>query len=406
MVIFPSLIFAQANYHAGYVIKTNGDTLKGYIDYQEWNLSPHSIDFKVHKEDHGKLKLSPVTIRRVVVTDADAYTGYVGNISMNRINLDDLRTFLDTTAKADTVFLKQLVTGRHLTLLVHSDAVKSRYFIAEGDGLPMELKYYLFYNSNNELSTSAIYKGQLVIFVNEFYPGNKKLLSQLEDLKYNELDLEHFVDELNNAGKRVKKKSTNRLFVGAGIDRTVTEENTLNFPAIQDYTTISPRINLGIDFFNNPNVQRFVFRGELSFSYVNPTYTSTQEVVTTSTSVYQFTQYTASLIPQVLINLYNKENFKFYVDAGISFNFSAYSNSKLTTQYSGFAAETTVTKNPFMQEATWTSIPFQAGIVLNKKIELYVSRSGFYAFTKTVGYESNETYSAGVKFLFSHVAKP
>jgi hypothetical protein len=51
LVALPTAIFAQTNFHQGYVVKTNGDTVKGYIDYREWGQNPLSIDFRTNKDD-------------------------------------------------------------------------------------------------------------------------------------------------------------------------------------------------------------------------------------------------------------------------------------------------------------------------------------------------------------------
>jgi hypothetical protein len=39
-LLLPVLASAQSNYKAGYVINLKGDTLKGFINYKEWNQNP------------------------------------------------------------------------------------------------------------------------------------------------------------------------------------------------------------------------------------------------------------------------------------------------------------------------------------------------------------------------------
>ena len=38
--------FAQSNYKPGYVVDLKNDTLKGFIDYQEWEINPKEFTFK------------------------------------------------------------------------------------------------------------------------------------------------------------------------------------------------------------------------------------------------------------------------------------------------------------------------------------------------------------------------
>ena len=52
LVIIPEFVFSQSNYYEGYVVKNNGDTLKGYIDYRNWEYSPVSFNFKVKLTDN------------------------------------------------------------------------------------------------------------------------------------------------------------------------------------------------------------------------------------------------------------------------------------------------------------------------------------------------------------------
>ncbi|NJK97917.1 MAG: hypothetical protein HC905_26095 [Bacteroidales bacterium] len=44
LILF-NLAYSQENYIPGYVIE-NGDTLKGFIDYRNWEKNPNQIAFK------------------------------------------------------------------------------------------------------------------------------------------------------------------------------------------------------------------------------------------------------------------------------------------------------------------------------------------------------------------------
>ncbi|HUH32393.1 MAG TPA: hypothetical protein VLZ28_00485, partial [Daejeonella sp.] len=45
-ILLPCLVYSQSNYTEGLVITHNSDTLKGFIDYQEWVKNPEKITFK------------------------------------------------------------------------------------------------------------------------------------------------------------------------------------------------------------------------------------------------------------------------------------------------------------------------------------------------------------------------
>jgi hypothetical protein len=400
--VLSSTALAQSNYHEGYIVKNNGDTLKGYIDYREWEKNPKSINFRVAKEDRQTKQFDAATIRGFGINGMETYTSYTGLISNDRDHFPDLSTGLDTSKKLDTIFLKQLVTGKYLTLYYHNDDIKMRYFIAEANGKPVELQYHEYYRDAEETATSAIYKGQLLLYINKFDPGNSKLISKVAQVQYEQSSLGALVDRINNNGTAIKKKSSNRFFAGLSINRTNTEVNEVYGSGTQNDITILPKINFGVDVFNNPNVQRLILRLELSLSYINPQFKYPETVgITTANQVYEFNQYTASLTPQILVNVYNKDNFKVYIDAGIAFNFSAYSNNKFSIVSTNDNAITPYTiEKPYKLEPSWADFPLQAGVTLNKKIELSVTYTGFAAYTKyNPFYASNQSTAIGIKYF-------
>src|SRR5258708_31187958 len=116
LLALPSVIFAQSNYYKGYVIKNNGDTLKGFINYHEWDQSPKTIDFRINKDDKQTLLFNPKAIKGFEITEMETYISYAGIISMNKMKLDDLPNKLDTSKRQDTIFLRPLATGLYLTL--------------------------------------------------------------------------------------------------------------------------------------------------------------------------------------------------------------------------------------------------------------------------------------------------
>jgi len=229
------------------------------------------------------------------------------------------------------------------------------------------------------------------------------VVNKLDQAHYEQTDLEQLINEANNNEKKTiaKKASSTRFFAGVSIGRTITEVSEITIAGlptniVYDHAAISPRLNLGVDFFDNSNVQRFVFRSEMAFSYVNPKYAYQVNRVdgTIAHATYVFNQYTASIAPQILFNFFNKDDFKIYVDAGAAFNFSLYTNNK-------FAVEETSDTNPYTLAPFWLSFPLQTGMVLNKKIEVcltYITKASYSRYSSFDA--NNQTVSLGVKFLF------
>jgi len=402
LTALPVCIFAQSNYHPGYVVKSNGDTLRGFVNYREWRQNPKSIDFKVNKTDKQVLQFDPQSIKEFQITGLETYTAYSGAISMNQTNFSNLPEELDTTLKSDNIFLRQLATGNHLTLYKYVDEIKTRFFVAETNARPEELKYYEYYNNAREIVDKSVFKGQLILYINKLHLESPGVVNKLDQAHYEQTDLEQLINEANNNEKKTiaKKASSTRFFAGVSIGRTITEVSEITIAGLprdilHGEAATSPRINFGVDFFDNPNVQRFVFRAEIALSYADPNYAYQIARVdgTSAHTTYSFNQFTVSIAPQVLFNFYNKDDFKVYIDAGLAFNFSSYTNNKFVIDQSDIAG-------PYLAPF-WINFPLQAGMVLNKKTEVCLTYINKATFSRSSSFDANnQTVSLGVKFLF------
>jgi hypothetical protein len=402
LCFFSSVIYAQSNYHEGYVLKNNGDTVKGYINYHEWTQSPKVIDFKTAITDKKAIQFHPVDIKAFSITGMEAFVSYTGYISTNKTIFRDYPQQLDTSKVLDTIFLQQTATGKNVTLYYNSDEIKTRFFMAETNAEPVELKYYVYYNSYNQVTTSPVYMGQLTLYTNKFAPGNSKLLYNMSRMEYDQRHLEAFTNSLNNVNGDNNVNS--RFFVGAAVSSTSTRYNLYNGVTNYNKTTnsISPKINFGIDMFSNPNVQQLIFRAEVSLWYAMPRFNSPGTINNApTTAVYEFNQYNATITPQILLNVYNKDNFKFYIDGGWAFNFSSYSNNQTTVKNEDAATTAAYTvQKPIDLEGFWSNFPIQVGIVLNKRIEIYAGYAFYSTYTKYLELSvANQTTNVGIKFL-------
>jgi len=416
LVVFPAIILAQPNYHEGYVIKNNGDTLKGFINYREWTYSPTSIEFKPGN-GADVTKFDPGTIKSFQINGLENYISYAGLVSMNENIFPALPYRLDTTTQQKAIFLKQLVSGNNVTLYYNNERNKKRFFIAEANEPPVELKYYEYYTAigGNEIYDN-LFRGQLIVLNNKFKNNSQKLLNAIAQATYDQPDLEQITTQLNdgNVSSSPANKNRNshphlvRLFAGLGAnDITTTYKYSQSVTSVSNSNgttttygyasyhsnTIAPKINFGLDVFINPNVQQLIFRSELSFSYSNGLFNRTVELIDGNyvTYNYKFTQYTTSLTPQFLFNVYNTDKLKFYIDGGVTLNLSSY----------GYNNAAEVNQNSLQLNSFWAYFPFQAGVVFNKKTEIYFTYSTGASFSNYSDFSvSNQYMCVGLKVLF------
>ena len=417
LIASPAVIFAQPNFHEGFIVKNDGDTLKGYINYREWIYSPTSIEFRPGNGNEVT-KFGPEAIKSFQIKGFENYISYVGRASLNKNIFPDLPFHLDTTTKQTAIFLKQLVTGNNVTLYYNNEQNKKRFFIAQTNGPPAELKYYEYYSTTakGDEIFDNLFRGQLILLNNKFKNGSQKLLNAIAEARYDEPDIEQITTWLNdeNVGSPPTSDNRNshpklvRIFAGLGVNdvtttykyvqSVVSTSNSSGTSTTYNYASyhsaaIAPKINFGVDVFINPNIQQFIFRSELSFSYSNGLFNRTVESIDGEyvSYNYKFTQYTTSLTPQFLFNVYNTDKLKFYIDGGVTLNLSSY----------GYNNAAEVDQNSLHLNSFWAYFPFQAGVVFNKKTEFYFTYSTGASFSNYSDFSvSNQYMSLGFKYLF------
>lgn len=410
LIALPSVILAQSNYHEGYILKNNGDTVKGYIDYREWGQNPKSVNFTINKNDKQIQQFTPLNCKGFGITGMEIYLSYNGSISMDKNRFPDLPGRLDTSKQQTSVFLRELTTGTHLTLYSHTDDNKTRFFISESNAVPSEFKYYQYYNDNHDAVERPFYRGQLILYINKYNAGNADMISKANKVPFDEGPLKDIVNKINGSkainlnGK--SKKSAMRFFIGAGASYNKTRlwepafavatNSGSYYYSIRSYSDcIAPSINLGFDIFINPNVQQLIFRTEVSLSTLNAQLSYPRTLTVNGTL--KFDQYRASITPQLLYNLYNKDSFKFYLDGGVSVNFYKYDNVSSTSQE-------ILKDQPNLTDAfnnSGISLPVQAGVVVNRKVEFSFTYIPYAKFTTFTDFSvSNQSLGLGVKLFF------
>ncbi|HEX8377274.1 MAG TPA: hypothetical protein VF602_05605 [Pedobacter sp.] len=372
-------IYAQPNYQPGYIIKTNGDTVKGYIDQREWNLCPLKISFRAGTDD----KIEDITPTGVISFNVNNITNYIsfkGHLSADRNEFSNLPPSRDTSTAAGTVFLEQISTGKFVTLYSHADHLKRRFFIQEKGHTPQELKYYRYYNPTSSITTESPYKSKLAYLVSTYRPGNVSLSQQINRTDFEASDLARFVRKLNQLEGTEVKKRISSYFVGAGVSRNVSKFQGIYKIVFQPSTNYCFKLNTGVDTYINPYTRRLIFRGELGVSYISPTFKTAFD------EYYTFNQYTATLYPQIIYNLHNKVTFKAYLGVGLAYNFSTYSNNK-------FVGILGTQSDYFSLESSFANFPIKVGAFIKNKTEFSLTYLKFSRYTR------NDAYAIGVETI-------
>lgn len=163
----PFFAAAQSNFQPAFIVDAKGDTIKGKIDYTEWESSPKTILFQPDGSQAKRLRPADIKFLSANVGHLALFESYAGPISTDYTDADRIGVGRDTSYRTDTVFLRVLQDGKRLKLFSYTDGIKTRYFIAESfSSQPIELVYRVYWNSEeasngNRTSYETAYKGQL-----------------------------------------------------------------------------------------------------------------------------------------------------------------------------------------------------------------------------------------------------
>jgi len=400
VILLPAFASAQSNYKPGYVVNLKGDTLKGYINYREWEKNPAQVSFK---NNSGNVQeFNTRNALAFAVAGLEYFERNIVVISEDQVELDKLGGKIDSNYRTDTVFLHVLTKGKHLALYSYRDDIKIRFYLAEtGQLQPQELEFHVYYNAENaNVNYVSRYRTQLQYAAQKNGADDIGMQSAISRARYDGDELIKIVMKINgDSGTQFASKNLlgTRWFAGLGASyNDMSFSGDIEFPGSYQF---SPRASFGIDFLTNKITQRLFLRAELSFTADQHDFKNSYQQ-----SELKFNQYTASITPQAYYNFYSSEKINIFAGGGVSVNFSTYPNHYYVAL--GGIDATPIKQLNFPDYHTlWESIILKAGVVLNKKIEIYAGYSppttltdNYTSFTgEVVSYQFGLNYLFGVK---------
>lgn len=289
-----SLILAQANFVSCLIVNNDGDTLKGSVDYRNWEKNPKSITFIKNGEqiatDLGPLSIKSFKVKNELYVSATVLTE-LSSTATNDLDYDpQLKT------KIDTVFLLTLVEGpKSLYYLKNTQSIEN-YYIKTGDGF--ELLIYKAYFKDIDFNTVKVenkkFTGQLLLYFNDRPDANELV----KNVAYKSKSLLAVFKKYYAAKKDVQpyfyiaEKSATYFGLVAGSTLTQIEFSSVDFPSLEkmDFPT-NTNFTFGayIDLALPRNLARWSIKTDLlftSYSYKGEYLVKVNDDSYTKTSAY------------------------------------------------------------------------------------------------------------------------
>ena len=123
-----AIVVAQTNFIDAKIITLQKDTLQGYIDYQNWEIMPKSIQFKENLAQKKEKTYTAHQLHSFYVND-EIYSRRITQIDQSPYIIDDLVPNAAPILVIDTIFVQALAKGTASLYYMKDKNFKPHFFI-------------------------------------------------------------------------------------------------------------------------------------------------------------------------------------------------------------------------------------------------------------------------------------
>jgi hypothetical protein len=266
---------AQSNFRNGYIVLQNKDTLRGKIDFREWDITPKNIVFL----DTNSGKRSTYDANQLSAFQAAGESYHSFSVRIFPYSLDPVTVINEkfNTDPYDKVVFLRWITGGRLNLYLYKDSASvSYYFAVDATGHAAQLRI-ISRSATEKGETGAVfdnvYKNQLVGLMADC----EAVAGKIDRTSYTETPLRKLFFAYNNCGKDTverKEKDSGRhvLFLPMiGYANTRARFNSplylvgkFSFPAYSTFTG-----GVGVLFVLPRNQGRFSILTDVLYQHIH-----------------------------------------------------------------------------------------------------------------------------------------
>lgn len=215
---------AQENYIEGYIVQ-DSDTLKGLINYRNWQKNPKKIGFRTSSDSPATF-YGPLDIESFEVS-GEIYVGSIVDIETSRTEDRWLDENSEFNIKKDTAFLQAVVIGAKSLYYYLNANGRENFYIQRDNDLQL-LKYKRYRAKIEELNNNnASTRTGSTIAENKKYLGNLSLYlgdcsdirNQLSNTQYTKKDLKKLFDHYYDcvSEKPTYEKTRDKVILETGL---------------------------------------------------------------------------------------------------------------------------------------------------------------------------------------------
>lgn len=338
-------VLAQENYVSGYVLKLNGDTLKGLVDYRNWAKNPNVIRFKSGAANDIR-EFKPLDIVGFGAKD-EIYKSAVVKVDESSKNgiISDSPIF---TFRTDTVFLQTFYQGTKSLYFYKDRNDQDNFYLYNNPGYELlEYKKYIKKGADGHefLKENKRYVGQLLVYLQDCQGIDLKL----NKIAYTEKSLQSLFEyyysqkKTETVVKRTNEKFKFEFGIVAGVSmidlRFVSASTVFDpLPKSKFENTLSPVGGLVFNVVIPRNNGKWSIYNELFYNTYNTTAEYNDFHSAENYDIHNYkVGYTYGKINNMLRFKYPVKKAFVFVNAGLSNGFILHETNvdSITRRYNG-----------------------------------------------------------------------
>ena len=174
-------LFSQKTILPGYIISLEGDTLKGYINYRNWEMSPEKISFWTNQDEEAT-DFNATEIKMFSVAN-DEFISAIVKYDDASYKIENLPTNPNFNYQTDTLFLLTLVKGDK-SLFYYNDKNERRKLFIKTDSGYTWLEYRKYLMKDEEGLTDLVTTSGFIIQLAHYLNDCNKLDQEISEAEY------------------------------------------------------------------------------------------------------------------------------------------------------------------------------------------------------------------------------
>ncbi|AHM63406.1 hypothetical protein D770_25815 [Flammeovirgaceae bacterium 311] len=269
--------FCQENYLPGFIISLKEDTVKGFVDYRNWDKTPKLISFKTGN-NQLKSEFSPLDIKEFTVNN-ERYVSAIVETEISPSKVINMQYISELQLRVDTTFLESMIMGSKSLYYLKNQEGNENFYIGQESKPELLLykKYYQLKDGGKVVKENKKYREQLSFYLE----GCSSLGSKIANTPYSKKSMEKLFDayysctQTDMAFKKETEKTGVEIGVIAGASLTSVKfrsdhnaflvnanyNRSSNFAAGLFLDMIIPRTQSKLSFYNELNFTSYQVNG-------------------------------------------------------------------------------------------------------------------------------------------------